>query len=97
MLFRSIKGLFDEGIIEGYPDGMFSGERTCTRYEFAAMLYRALKKGFNLDSRIMSEFQPELSRIRVDRIYGDICDRDKVERVRVNLSKDTDHYGSKCK
>ena len=45
----------------------------------------------------MSEFQPELSRIRVDRIYGDICDRDKVERVRVNLSKDTDRYGSKCK
>ena len=95
--YEYIKGLFDEGIIEGYPDGMFSGERTCTRYEFAAMLYRALKKGVNLDSRIMSEFQPELSRIRVDRIYGDICDRDKVERVRVNLSKDTDHYGSKCK
>ena len=84
------------GIIEGYPDGKFSGDRMMSRYEFAAMLYRAMQKGAQLDSKIINEFAPELGRIRVDRISGEDGDRDKIERVRVNDTKgERDHYGNK--
>ena len=84
------------GIIEGYPDGKFSGDRMMSRYEFAAMLYRAMQKGAQLDSKIIKEFEPELGRIRVDRISGEDGDRDKIERVRVNDTKgERDHYGNK--
>lgn len=84
------------GIIEGYPDGNFSGDRMMSRYEFAAMLYRAMQKGAQLDSKIINEFAPEMGRIRVDRISGEDGDRDKIERVRVNDTKgERDHYGNK--
>ncbi len=84
------------GIIEGYPDGNFSGDRMMSRYEFAAMLYRAMQKGAQLDSKIINEFAPEMGRIRVDRISGEDGDCDKIERVRVNAVKgERDHYGNK--
>ena len=90
--YEYVATLAGNGIIEGYPDGMFSGDRSMTRYEFAAMFYRALKNGAPVDDnmdRAMNEFEPELrqirlDRIRVDRISGKDNDRNKVERVRVN-------------
>ena len=86
------------GMIEGYPDGNFGGDRMMTRYEFAAMLYRAMQKGAQLDSKIVNEFAPEMGRIRVDRISGEDGDRNKIERVRVNATKgERDHYGNKLK
>ena len=106
--YEYVATLAGNGIIEGYPDGMFSGDRSMTRYEFAAMFYRALKNGAPVDSnmdRAMNEFEPELrqirlDRIRVDRISGKDNDRNKVERVRVNSEDDKakndyrDVYGS---
>ena len=86
------------GMIEGYPDGSFGGDRMMTRYEFAAMLYRAMQKGAQLDSKIVNEFAPEMGRIRVDRISGEDGDRNKIERVRVNATKgERDYYGNKLK
>ena len=107
--YEYVATLAGNGIIEGYPDGMFSGDRSMTRYEFAAMFYRALKNGAPVDSnmdRAMNEFEPELrqirlDRIRVDRISGKDNDRNKVERVRVNSEDDKanndyrDVYGSR--
>ena len=90
-----VENLQKRGIIEGYPDGNFGGDRSCTRYEYAAMLYRALGKGFPVDSRLLDEFKAELGRIRVDRIKGEDADANKVERVRVNDYEDRDDYGSK--
>ena len=106
--YEYVATLAGNGILEGYPDGMFSGERSMTRYEFAAMFYRALKNGAPVDDnmdRAMNEFEPELrqirlDRIRVDRISGKDNDRNKVERVRVNSEDDKtnndyrDVYGS---
>ena len=106
--YEYVATLAGNGILEGYPDGMFSGDRTMTRYEFAAMFYRALKNGAPVDDnmdRAMNEFEPELrqirlDRIRVDRISGKDNDRNKVERVRVNSEDDKanndyrDVYGS---
>lgn len=94
--YEYITKLAGNGIIEGYPDGNFGGDRMMTRYEFAAMLYRAMQKGAQIDSKIIKEFAPELGRIRVDRISGEDGDRDKIERVRVNDTKgERDHYGNK--
>ena len=94
--YEYIGKLAAAGIVEGYPDGNFDGDRMMSRYEFAAMLYRAMQKGAQLDSKIINEFAPEMGRIRVDRISGEDGDRDKIERVRVNAVKgERDHYGNK--
>lgn len=85
--YEYVKGLCEQGIIEGYPDGNFNGNRSMTRYEFAAMLYRALAKGVNLDARAVKEFAPELGRIRVDVISQNKEGQPVIERVRVNEEK----------
>ena len=85
--YEYVKGLCEKGIIEGYPDGNFNGNRSMTRYEFAAMLYRALAKGVNLDARAVKEFAPELGRIRVDVISQNKEGQPVIERVRVNEEK----------
>ena len=94
--YEYIAKLAGNGYIEGYTDGNFGGDRLMTRYEFAAMLYRAIENGAALEEKIIKEFEPELGRIRVDRISGEDGDRDKIERVRVNDTKgERDHYGNK--
>ena len=94
--YEYIAKLAGNGYIEGYPDGNFGGDRLMTRYEFAAMLYRAIENGAALEEKIIKEFETELGRIRVDRISGEDGDRDKIERVRVNDTKgERDHYGNK--
>ena len=91
--YSYVKSLADRGLLEGYPDGEFKGDRTMTRYEFAAIIYRALQNGAPIDNdmaKAIGEFDPEINRIkdldrtRVDRISGKDNDRHKVERVRVN-------------
>ena len=91
--YSYVKSLADRGLLEGYPDGEFKGDRSMTRYEFAAIIYRALQNGAPIDSNMakaIGEFDPEINRIkdldrtRVDRISGKDNDRHKVERVRVN-------------
>ena len=95
--YEYIGRLAAAGILEGYPDGMFNGNRMMSRYEFAAMLYRALEKGVKLDHKLVREFEPEMGRIHVARISGADGDRGKIERVRVYGGDNRDHYGSKLK
>jgi len=40
--YQAVQDLADDGIIQGYPDGTFSGKRALTRYEFAEALSRAI-------------------------------------------------------
>ena len=90
--YAYVKKLADRGLLEGYPDGEFKGDRTITRYEFAAIFSRALENGASVDNdmeRMSEEFEPEirelsLNRFRVDRVEGKDNDRHKIERVRVN-------------
>ncbi|WP_251423698.1 S-layer homology domain-containing protein [Veillonella agrestimuris] len=98
-----VKSLAQQGIIEGYPDGMFKGDLAMTRYEFAALLYRALQAGATIDGdmkRAIDEFKPQLERVRladtfrIDRVSGKDNDRHKVDRVRVNGQKGRDVYGN---
>lgn len=95
--YEYIGRLAAAGIVEGYPDGMFNGNRMMSRYEFAAMLYRALEKGVKLDHKLVREFEPEMGRIHVARISSADGDRGKIERVRVYGGDNRDHYGSKLK
>lgn len=90
--YAYVKKLADRGLLEGYPDGEFKGDRTITRYEFAAIFSRALENGASVDNdmeRMSEEFEPEirelsLNRFRVNRVEGKDNDRHKIERVRVN-------------
>lgn len=92
--YEYINGLVQAGIIDGYPDGTFGGERSLTRYEYASMLYKAMLKGTILNRDIVKEFESEIARIRVDRISGKDNDANKIERVRVNY-QNRDNYGSR--
>ena len=56
--YEYIGKLASAGIIEGYPDGNFNGDRMMSRYEFAAMLYHAMQNGVQLDSKIINEIMP---------------------------------------
>ena len=95
--YEYVKTLAGNHIIEGYPDGEFKGDQMITRYEMAAILYRAMMNGAKLPDKALNEFADELGRFRVDRIYGNGDDRHKVERIRVNDENrnDRDVYGSR--
>lgn len=75
--------LAGNGLLEGYPDGTFKGDRPVTRYEMAAALYRAMMNGARLSDRALREFAPELDRIRVDTITKDKNGMPEIQRVRV--------------
>lgn len=81
--YNEIAQLHGNGIIEGYPDGTFKGDRMMTRYEFAMMVYREMQRGAQLSERIINEFEPELERIRVDVVAKDSEGNPTIERVRV--------------
>lgn len=107
--YTYVKFLADKGYLKGYPDGEFKGDHDMSRYEYAAIIYRALQNGAPLDGNMvqsMKEFKPEIEaareayRFRVDRISGKDNNRHKVERVRVNSADNKsekdfrDVYGS---
>ena len=89
------------GIIEGYEDGEFKGNRMMTRYEFAALLYRAIMAGaasnpdLNQDGtlgRLVKEFDGELKYIRIDVIEKDKHGNPTIERVRT-VEDSKKHHG----
>ena len=81
--YNEIAQLYGNGIVKGYPDGNFGGDRMMTRYEFAMMVYRQMQRGAALSDRIVNEFEPELERIRVDTITKDKDGNPVIQRVRV--------------
>lgn len=81
--YEQISILKANGVITGYPDGKYEGERPMTRYEFATMLFRAMEKGAVLSERMLAEFAPELERFTVDAVHTDKDGKPTVERVRI--------------
>ena len=81
--YEYIATLAGNDIIEGYPDGNFGGDRMMTRYEFGAIIYRAMQRGFEVPARMLKEFEPELERFRVDTIAQNKAGQPTIERVRV--------------
>lgn len=100
--YMMVQDLAYKGIVVGYPDGNFSGDRTLTRYEFAVALDRAISAGYMNPElgRAIKEFKPELDsiyanmRFRIDREAGKDGSVNKVERVRVNKDNTRDNYGT---
>lgn len=81
--YEQISILKANGVITGYPDGKYEGDRPMTRYEFATMLFRAMEKGAVLSERMLAEFAPELERFTVDAVHTDKDGKPTVERVRI--------------
>lgn len=81
--YVAVHALAEQGILTGYPNGNFEGDRMMTRYEFAEIVYKAMQKGLDVDEKLVDEFEPELSRIRVDIIAKDAQGNPTIERVRV--------------
>lgn len=64
--YSSVAKLAAAGIVDGYPDGMFKGDRTITRYEMAQLVAKALAKGaIAADDKLVSEFADELDGLGV--------------------------------
>ena len=82
--YAAVSDLSRRGLVEGYPDGTFGGDRMLTRYEFAQIVYRAIQNGVAVDDRLVSEFGPEMALFRVDTIGKNHEGQPTIERVRVN-------------
>ena len=98
--YEYVTKLHELGIIEGYPDGTFGGDRMMTRYEFATIVYRAIMagaasnaalKGDNTLSRLAKEFSPELKYIRIDTVRKDKDGNPTIQRVRI-VPENKDKY-----
>lgn len=85
--YEYVSTLKGNGVLTGYPDGEFKGDRPMTRYEFATMLYKAMLEGATLSDRILKEFAPELERFTVDTVHQDKDGKPTVERVRTVKAK----------
>lgn len=82
--YDAVYALSERGLVEGYPDGTFGGDRMMTRYEFAQIVYRAIQNGVSVDERLVTEFGPEMALFRVDTVAKDANGQPTIERVRVN-------------
>ena len=82
--YEAVSDLSRRGLIEGYPDGTFGGDRLLTRYEFAQIVYRAIQDGVTVDDRLVTEFSPEMALFRVDTVAKNAQGEPTIERVRVN-------------
>ena len=86
--YKEISELAGNGLLDGYPDGEFKGDRMMTRYEFATIVYRQMMAGRELSDRLVQEFEPELERIRIDVVARHKDGTPSIERVRVNKPAD---------
>ena len=82
--YEAVEAMAKSGLVKGYPDGEFKGDRTMTRYEFAQIVYNAIQAGAEVDARLVQEFQPELQYFRVDTVAQDKNGNPTIQRVRVN-------------
>ena len=82
--YEAVSDLSRRGLVEGYPDGTFGGDRLLTRYEFAQIVYRALQNGVQVDEQLVTEFSPEMALFRVDTVAKNSQGQSTIERVRLN-------------
>lgn len=92
--FEAVDDLAKRGLIIGYEDGMFKGDRVLTRYEFAEVLHRAIQRAKEInapiDGRLVDEFKPELLRFEVEQ-NGKL---ERVHALKSNKDIKRDSYGS---
>lgn len=62
--YDAVNKLAAEGVVEGYPDGTYGGDRLMTRYEMAQIVAKAMANGANVD-KLAAEFADELDSLGV--------------------------------
>ena len=82
--YEAVSDLSRRGLVEGYPDGTFGGDRMLTRYEFAQIVYRAIQNGVQVNEHLVTEFSPEMALFRIDTVAKNHKGEPTIERVRVN-------------
>lgn len=82
--YEAVETMAKTGLVQGYPDGEFKGDRNMTRYEFAQIVYNAIQAGIKVDERLVQEFRPELEYFRIDTISKDKDGNPVIQRVRAN-------------
>ena len=82
--YEAVETMAKTGLVQGYPDGEFKGDRNMTRYEFAQIVYNAIQAGIKVDERLVQEFRPELEYFRIDTISKDRDGNPVIQRVRAN-------------
>ena len=82
--YEAVSDLSRRGLVEGYPDGTFGGDRLLTRYEFAEIVYRAIQNGVQVNEQLVTEFSPEMALFRGDTMAKNHQGESTIERVRVN-------------
>ena len=82
--YEAVEAMAKSGLVKGYPDGEFKGDRTMTRYEFAQIVYNAIQAGAEVDARLVEEFKPELQFFHIATVAKDKDGNPTIERVRAN-------------
>lgn len=62
--YDAVNKLATEGVVDGYPDGTYGGDKLMTRYEMAQIVAKAMAKGANVD-KLAAEFADELDSLGV--------------------------------
>ena len=62
--YDAVNKLAAEGVVDGYPDGTYGGDKLITRYEMAQIVAKAMAKGANVD-KLAAEFADELDSLGV--------------------------------
>lgn len=92
--YEAVNDMAKRGLVIGYEDGQFKGDRTMTRYEFAMIVERAIQKAKELntsiDGRLVDEFKPELLRFEIEK-NGSL---ERVHTLKSNKEIQRDYYGT---
>ena len=92
--YEAVNDMAKRGLVIGYEDGQFKGDRTMTRYEFAMIVERAIQKAKELntsiDGRLVDEFKPELLRFEIEK-NGSL---ERVHTMKSNKEIQRDSYGT---
>ena len=92
--YEAVNDMAKRGLVIGYEDGQFKGDRTMTRYEFAMIIERAIQKAKELntsiDGRLVDEFKPELLRFEIQK-NGSL---ERVHTMKSNKEIQRDSYGT---
>ena len=62
--YDAVNKLAAAGVVDGYPDGTYGGDKLMTRYEMAQIVAKAMAKGANVD-KLAAEFADELDSLGV--------------------------------
>lgn len=91
--YAAVQDLANRGLVNGYEDGLFKGDRTLTRYEFAQVVYNAIQRAKEtnqgIDQRLVEEFKPELMRYSIE---GKVHERVHVNKSTKEVKRD--QYGT---